>query len=292
MATVKIDLYPGTTQVTGISSVLLDRAVRRVQVTGLTNNSVIGYNEARDAVVEHLRNEVVIGDPGQNPPVPGLYHPNNTSLPCTRVVLNRWGPTTMRGYVEYSKKAVSFNNPPTNQLIERKRSFYVALRWWRDSQTFDGNGLPNGDMFGVNAALNNLEDPTAEPGSTIITVPARRILVPRVLNFDPSDSATVQNALGKINANNVQFFDEVYGIRKLRFDSCDVDWVWNLPQNTATFFCNYVFTALACGWWQQRAFYGPGITGTFPSDPSGGTINRWRTQKTLAHPEVDFGQFP
>jgi hypothetical protein len=293
MANVKVDLWPGSSQTTGVSNFLFDRAVRKLRVKDVPTNAVIGYNEAAQAVLDFLLNEIG-GAPGTQ-----IVHPNNPTLPLARVFLERWGAHEFKGVAEYAKRSISTLPHPPGVPFVNMTGAYWGTNWARSGEEYPSLtsplpgqivGYPSGEIIGVNSAADTFNpnlSPTPKPRELSIAVIKAEIST--VLNFNPYGQVAV--ALNKVNAFTLGYGGVSIPAGKIRFDACDVRGEYIQATNTTKYKVVYKFTLSPHGFYEQSVYFGPEWGNPFPSSPTGG-LDQWRTRGTPVYQFITFPPFP
>lgn len=292
MPTVKLDIWDreDSELTTGISNFLLDNGTRRVVVTDVTSNHVLGYGEATLAVIDTLRLE------GGTAPGQPIFHPVNPSLPCARIQLRRFGPHEFKGFVRYDKRqTTSLPHAPGIPFVNMTRGFW-STQWVRMGNQFGTSGIPNGYPSGMipsvppNSAAETNPDVIPRPRQREISVAVIRMMIPTVLNFNPAGQ--VSGAKNKVNANGLQYDGITFPTGTVRFDGLYVKGEYTVATNSTKYKVVYEFTLSPSGFFTQDVFFGEGFSliGAHVL-PSGGPA-QWRTITHPAHEMTDFPQFP
>lgn len=270
---VKNDIRDGSMLQVGIRSVRYDRAVRRMQVSGLpdTNNAL---KEAIDAVLDQ-ESSGVGGDH-----IDILTHPSIPTLPLQAARATRWG-AKAHVRLDYHRRSFSIPVQPAT-LLNRKRSFVRAVRWYRQpfnitgEPNFSSQGYPNGDLAfffqgqGSDDPLFNKDNP---PMSWVWRQAGLRVIVPTVLNADPTPN--VIGRINKINENTVTWGNYTFPPYTVKFADLSVDAVE--VDGGIVYPTQYTFEIVQEGYYTQMAFFD----------------GMWSTVEGLEFEAVSFGDgFP
>lgn len=243
---VKNDIRDGSMLQVGISSGRYDRAVRRMQVSGLpdTNNAL---KEAIDAVLDQESSGIDI-----------LTHPSIPTLPLQAARATRWG-AKAHVRLDYHRRSFRIPGQPAT-LLNQKRSFVRAVRWYRQpfditgEPTFSNQGYPNGDLSfffqgqGSDDPLFNKDNP---PMSWVWRQAGLRVIVPTVLNADPTPN--VIGRINKINENTVTWGNYTFAPHTVKFAGLSVDAVE--VDGSIVYPTQYTFEIVQEGYYTQMVFF-------------------------------------
>tara|TARA_R100000808_G_C2143401_1_gene151191 strand:- start:966 stop:1880 length:915 start_codon:yes stop_codon:yes gene_type:complete len=292
----------GSTFTYGAYDQFKDRAVRRVLVKGLDNDS----GDIGD-LISHLTGGSGIG----------YSHIWDSTLKLSRLDITKVGPTMAEVRAHYQREPWSFPNNISNNANFSLR--YQPVRVYKkaticplgncgkvgdDLDTQYYYGYPDGDMFGykylppttiedeVKQRLflwynktGTVYDEESVPQGYMMNRGVMRIDVPVVLEENPA--GTVEPFVGSINSENFQVGGITFTPTQLRFDGLDVK--WSKQGSTNYYSCSYSFTADPNGHVNQIPTWVPG-------DPSGDFPTKFPHWDVIYEPSAILknfnGQFP
>ena len=277
----KFDLL-GSYLTRGVQERRFDRAVRRVQVSGIANTNQ-GLQEAVDAILN------------QNP----QFHQSVDDLPLSRIRVTRYGPTKAWAELIYQRlRTGSFpTRPPT--LVARFRAGYEFVPVYRPTVSAipeetgeailrldDLTGFPTGPE-GITYSEEILTDLLNRPDPlTMARRPILRFSAPTQLAFNPldfrgPDGINVFRKVGSVNTDTVLFGGFKFPPKTVRFDHIDVDWV-DTVGGGVQYAVDYNFTAAR----------GIGVAQEMFIDPDAAT-QRWEPREVPIADDFRFGgSFP
>ena len=234
---IKKDLY-GTSETLGVIDTRMDRATRRLLVSGMHETHEAG---------------LVFGQIIQ-PDSEYLTHPRNENLPLSKATATKFGPTKAMVTLEYSRPRWGSIPQVPPKVMAKVRTDVYASPFVQTSYTWDPgpplvqveawtNGRPNGIDY---------KDSDGKIAEYTWTRPCLKLYVPTVLLESPvSGCADIVNY---VNNGPVYYSGHTFPQGTVRFDGLTVDWSLRAYNGESQnwFTVMYAFTILVDGFATQQ----------------------------------------
>lgn len=269
-ADVKRDLY-GSSETRSTES-LQSRATRLCRVRDV-DGTIAGMKEAIDAAAD-----------GQS------FHPNFEQegmlrLPIAAGRAIQTGATQYDVALHYRRRRAIFalRNHNSQHIGRGRYAGKEYVQWYRtsgaDNDAFDGNGLPNGPINGIDRADN--KDATPRPYE--LPLNTWRFLIPFVV----TTLAGVDSLMGTMNNGTVTLGGKTFATGTLLFNAPAFDW---FTDETGSYFVGwYDFTYFPAGFVQEICWFNEEGSEHYDNTL---TQNEWVTRQQFLKPLANFATFP
>lgn len=255
--TVKVDLYDKTSLTRSLLHRGGDRAVRSVYVDSLTADRTALAEAIDDAIASLTAN-----------------HPDDSSLPAATLSAHHFGSgkVLLSAYYRRPNQQVDLYRAAKAQTTRRVGS--MSVRWWRDTTSFDGYGLPNGPVL-FEPYLSTTPEQERRPRSFSFPVGVQRIEMPTILDDHPS--SLFLDRVGRLNSGADAQFLTTGGFpdHSLLFDGWTSTYVGN-----GQFLVVYAVAYTVARWPEM-------LPPVFNA-----TTEQWETTINYAYPSTSFGTLP
>ena len=253
---VKGDLIEGTSATLGVISANDNRAVRRFVVRGLWQSKGVGEEGPGDFLCAKVRLANAISCVQQALAVG--QHPFISPLPLSRIRGRLWGRDKAIVDAIYERRTGVVGDGEL-LTVAKFRSGYEPVEVYSSLKTQEFDiGITNQpkSVEIYNTSDDRLADPDKRPEPWIWNRPVTRILVPTVINTNPT--AGLRPLLGTVNQNDLSLGGYTLLPGTTRFDGTDVDWRIRTDINgnqTLEFIVQYQFTQVAGRWEREEVEY-------------------------------------